>query len=117
MMLKDEMYTVIDMTDGYKLRLHPDYIIYRAHFPGRPITPGVCQLQIIQELLECKFNHKLSLSEVVNVKYLAPISPVETPYIIVRFSSLKDYHAIGSIVSEDRRILTKFSLLFKYSYE
>ena len=35
----------------YTLRLNPDHVIYKAHFPGEPITPGVCILQIGQELL------------------------------------------------------------------
>ena len=38
---------------GFKVILNPDHLIYKAHFPGQPVTPGVCILQIIQELNFC----------------------------------------------------------------
>ena len=36
-------------TDKIWLRLNPDHPIYHAHFPGNPITPGVCIVQIVGE--------------------------------------------------------------------
>ena len=36
---------------SFRLRLNPEHFIYQAHFPGEPVTPGVCILQIGKELL------------------------------------------------------------------
>jgi 3-hydroxymyristoyl/3-hydroxydecanoyl-(acyl carrier protein) dehydratase len=33
------------------IRLNPDHAIFAGHFPGQPVVPGVCMLQIIKELL------------------------------------------------------------------
>ena len=52
-----------------------EHYIFKAHFPGNPITPGVCLLQIIQELTESYSGLKLNLKKVVNVKYLKLIKP------------------------------------------
>ena len=45
------MYSIVS-AEGQQLRLqlHPEHEIYQAHFPGNPITPGVCQVQIVAEL-------------------------------------------------------------------
>ena len=32
------------------IRLLPDNVIYKAHFPEKPITPGVCIVQMAVEL-------------------------------------------------------------------
>ena len=76
----------------YVVRLNPEHFIYRAHFPGEPITPGVCILQTAVELLSLATDRKLSLASADNVKFLNVISPLESPS--VRFS-------IRGIQSED----------------
>ena len=30
----------------FKVRLNASHVIYKAHFPGMPITPGVCIIQM-----------------------------------------------------------------------
>ena len=35
-----------------RITLNPAHPIFAGHFPGNPITPGVCMLQIIKELTE-----------------------------------------------------------------
>jgi 3-hydroxyacyl-[acyl-carrier-protein] dehydratase len=88
MVLRDKMFSV-ECEEGSKttIQLHPDYLIYQAHFPGNPITPGVCIVQIIGELAESRVGRQLSLHKVVNLKFLAPLSPVETPFADVIFTA------------------------------
>ena len=49
MKLIDSLYKVISDTRSetghvYSIELDPEHFIYKAHFPGEPITPGVCIL-------------------------------------------------------------------------
>ena len=32
--------------------LNKDHEIFKGHFPGNPVTPGVCMMQIVKELTE-----------------------------------------------------------------
>ena len=80
---------------SYEIRLNPSHPIYQAHFPGEPITPGVCIIQIAKELLEhsfCGCSHLqqccYELQTVKNVKYLSPISPIDTPIITYTFQKI-----------------------------
>lgn len=95
MQLKNNLYTIIgsevekapEGSEGtikgghYRLRLHPDHFIYQAHFPGEPITPGVCIVQIGKELMEELLDKVLEVKTVKNVKFLSVISPKESPEI------------------------------------
>jgi len=59
----------------YEFHLNEEHIIYKAHFPGEPITPGACILEIALELLSDAIGRKLELSLAKNVKYLSILRP------------------------------------------
>jgi len=111
------MFTVVSSDENHlQLRLNAKHTIYQAHFPGNPITPGVCIVQIIGELLEEKCQSHLVLSKIVNLKFTALLSPLENPLISVELASVIDngteVKAKGTISTKDA-LATKFSLIFK----
>ncbi len=55
--------------------LNKDHEIFRGHFPGNPVMPGVCMIQIIKELTEMKVKKNLFLSNCSNIKFMAIINP------------------------------------------
>ena len=65
------------------LLLNKDHEIFKGHFPGQPVVPGVCMLQMIREILEQASKLKLMLKKAQQVKYLALIDPVQVPEIQV----------------------------------
>ena len=82
MKLLNDLYSIISRTCGedrcdFTIELNPQHVIYKAHFPGEPITPGVCIMQIAKELLEEAVSQRLTLSCVKNIKFLRIISPSE----------------------------------------
>jgi len=116
MKLKNEMFSIVGGdADHVQIELNARHLIYQAHFPGNPITPGVCIVQIIGELLQDRVARKLSLTRVVNLKFVSTISPVESPVVEICFSSVEDSltecKAKGTIMS-DGKVKTKFSLVF-----
>jgi 3-hydroxyacyl-[acyl-carrier-protein] dehydratase len=52
---------------------HP---IYLGHFPGNPVVPGVCQVQMVKELVEKAMKHSVKLTESDNIKFLSMINPL-----------------------------------------
>ena len=61
------------------ISLNKDHDIFKGHFPGNPVTPGVCMMQIVKELTEEFTSSKLFLKSASNVKFMAIINPMETP--------------------------------------
>lgn len=59
--------------------LNKDHDIFKGHFPGNPVTPGVCMIQIVKELTEEFTGSSLFLKTASNVKFMAIINPFETP--------------------------------------
>ena len=69
------------LSGSYELELNPSCFIYQAHFPGEPITPGVCIMQMGKEVLEDALGKPLQVAAVKNIKFLSIISPKETTRI------------------------------------
>ena len=88
MTLQNEMYTIVDgHADTYRIRLHADHPIYQAHFPGNPITPGVCLVKMVSEVAGQQLGRSLQLRRIVNLKFVSVISPVETPELDLKFTT------------------------------
>jgi 3-hydroxyacyl-[acyl-carrier-protein] dehydratase len=82
----EHLYTVSEraaVADGFiaVITLNADDFIYKAHFPGRPITPGVCIIQILQELVEIHCEKQLKLRSAKNIKFLNILDPLAHPKV------------------------------------
>lgn len=57
-MLLENFYKIIhrkEREDGKReieIELNPGHALYQGHFPGQPVVPGVCTLQMIKESAE-----------------------------------------------------------------
>lgn len=116
MRLLDEMFETVSHHDPQTvLRLNAAHPIYQLHFPGSPVTPGVCLVKLLGELLQRKLDRRLELKRIVNLKFVQPLSPLETSLLIVDFTSVaateEGLHAKGTITANDQ-VATKFSLVY-----
>lgn len=123
MVLLDNLYTIIsnsrtDSGEDFLIHLNADHYIYNAHFPGEPITPGVCILQMCIELLSRHTGQQLKLSCALNVKYLKIIVPSQCPDLLVSLRKLQQISTESGktitkaqfVVSAGDEIHTKLSL-------
>lgn len=65
------------------LNSHP---VYNGHFPGMPISPGVCNIQMIKECTASVIKKKLRITDIAQCRFSATISPNETPVLQVEIS-------------------------------
>lgn len=78
------------MVYGFDVKLYPEHYIYKAHFPGHPITPGVCLLQMVAELASVAEKCTLGVRAVRNAKYTGVVDPAENSLLRFVFSSRSD---------------------------
>lgn len=95
MKLKTSLYTIVTKNDTekgatYHIKLNSEHTIYKAHFPGQPITPGVCIVQIAKELMEEQLGQQIEIKTVKNVKFLSVISPDEVTEIDYDLTNIKE---------------------------
>lgn len=87
MLLKD-FYKINNLTVAENLAtanitINKNHEVFKGHFPGNPVTPGVCMMQIIKELTEQIVDKKLFMESSNNVKFMAIINPEKTPDLVL----------------------------------
>lgn len=91
-MLVDDIYTIKDKRitpTGFDVDVSFDETnaIYKAHFPGNPITPGVCLIEVLKQLIESQYAKKLFMKTVRNVKFLQVVIPDSNKTVTYKISS------------------------------
>ena len=84
MVLKDFYKILSEEKTGdakYNIRIlvNANHEVFEGHFPGNPIMPGVCMIQIIKELTESITKSSLMIQTLTNVKFMALINPETNP--------------------------------------
>jgi 3-hydroxyacyl-[acyl-carrier-protein] dehydratase len=81
-MFLNDLYTIIQTEpEGnsnkftVSIRINPSHQIFKGHFPGNPILPGVCIVQILKEILMDHMRIRLILQNAASIKYLSFINP------------------------------------------
>lgn len=88
MLIKD-YYTIENVTkqeDGttrFQISLRADSIVYEGHFPGEPVSPGVCNIQMIKECAEQVAGKALLLSHLQQCRLTTLMTPLAHPQVDV----------------------------------
>lgn len=86
-MIKD-YYTINEIVQKegvtlFHISLCPDCIVYEGHFPGEPVSPGVCNIQMIKECAEQVAGKSLLLNNLQQCRLTTLMTPVQHPQVEV----------------------------------
>lgn len=97
-----------------RVELVQDNPIYKAHFPGHPITPGACQLEIVRAVTSKAAGKDVTISSMKSIKYLSAVDPLQTKGFTVEGQLSPDgdrTKCMASVVDGDT-VFTKVSFFF-----
>lgn len=103
-MLKDKYFTIISrqqegQTYKYTICLSPDHEIYKGHFPGNPISPGVCSIQTIRECCEDALGCALRIDQIAQCRFLSLLTPDKGERLLLEFTFEIDEEQIKATAS------------------
>lgn len=116
-MLKNNFFTVTKPLTGEDgvynttIALDKTHDIFKGHFPGLPVVPGVCMMAIVKELLEEVVNRPLQLMHSANMKFLSLINPIHNETVDVKLKYTTGENntlVVDGIISSDQ--LTFFKI-------
>ncbi len=96
------------------VELNKEHPIYKAHFPGNPITPGVCISHICQELIAGYYHTPLRILSAKNIKFLNVLNPEEHPRVefIAECEQTEELIKAMITVSDAGTLFAKISVLY-----
>ncbi len=81
-MVLENFYSIVSKVEtetnksySYDILINNAHEIFKGHFPGNPIMPGVCMMQITKDIAESISGNKLFMKKCSNVKFMAIINP------------------------------------------
>lgn len=110
------------------LEINPAHAIFEGHFPGQPVVPGVCLMQMVKEIAEKVLGKETRLVKADQVKFLALLIPAENQplQMELKFRARENPTSINSeretevdarLVNEtevDARLFNETTVFFKF---
>lgn len=98
----NDLFSIEEITDENGvikavLGVNADSAILKGHFPGHPVVPGACMLQITKEVLEDVLQTPLRLKKADQLKFMTMIDPANAPH--VELDITYKYQNDGSIIA------------------
>ena len=89
----------------FLISLNPDHQVYQGHFPGDPICPGVCSIQMIRECAEIVLGQRLTIGTVSQCRFMELLTPSKNKDLLLKLTLSKAEEgmvkAVASILSDD----------------
>lgn len=111
MLLKDKYFQIENVSrDGdaalCRVRLLPDCDVYRGHFPGHPVSPGVCNIEMVVECFNYCHGGSHRIKSIDRCRFTAVASPSVCPELDVAVSWTRtdgDGISVAASVKDDKR--------------
>lgn len=111
-MLIPDYYTILSReqqsqdTYLFTFTLNPGAEVYRGHFPGTPIAPGVCTLQMIRECAETILQQpELHFTRIKQCKFSRLLQPSDQPLQLL--ITLADDHMLTAEITDQGQTCLK----------
>lgn len=92
-----------------KIVFNSQHDIFKGHFPGQPVVPGVCMMEMVKELLEAQTDQPLWLRNANMVKFLQLITPDVQPLINISWQQSANGYNVNALFRNDASDLFKLT--------
>jgi 3-hydroxyacyl-[acyl-carrier-protein] dehydratase len=94
-MLINDLFVVEDLQPGdgmltARVHLRFPHPIFDGHFPGRPVLPGACLVQLVEELMASVAGAEVRLVRAGPVKFITMIDPIRDRSIVMKLQFTGD---------------------------
>ncbi len=90
------------------LEVNADSEIFDGHFPGQPVVPGACMLQLVKDMLSETLKVSPKLLKADNIKFLGLVQPgTENLNLIIKYQLFGDQIKMNAILSNTETTFMK----------
>lgn len=113
MKLENDFYTIESFertADGFicVVTLSVDHPVYRGHFPGSAVVPGVYSLAMVRECASRAMGRDVTFKKIEECKFVSVLLPVEKLMLNLNFT-IDDNGRVTGLLSryDDNRVVLK----------
>ena len=114
-MLLNNLYTIQSLSEADSqieatINLMANHAIFSGHFPGQPVLPGVCMMEMVAEVLGICLKSSYRISGGPLIKFLRMIDPRLNPLIHLEIK----YHPSSLSIITNGRIFSGSEVFMKF---
>ena len=98
--------TVAPLHYRVSVALDPEHPVFAGHFPGNPVLPGVCSLQMIIECAGEALGFPVMMIEAPVVKFLEIIRPTSDSELVIDILANDELTVKAAITSGERKVVS-----------
>lgn len=110
--------SVQDLEFNYVLSLNAEHAIFKGHFPGQPVLPGVSQIEMLASAIEQETKKKAALDNAKSIKFLKIIDPTKISKLNLKgkiLESSNNHIKVSAVIDTSEGVFFKFKGTFKLS--
>lgn len=118
-MLQNDLYTIESLEQNEEsakavISLNALHPIFKGHFPGQPVLPGACMLQMVKEIMELVTGNSLQLIKANHLKFIALIDPTKNPLLTLNLEHMisEEGLAVRATILREAEVCLKFNGVF-----
>ena len=114
-MLLNNLYRIQSLSESDNqiqatIELVADHAIFSGHFPGQPVLPGVCMMEMVAEVMGVYLKSSFRISGGPLIKFLRMIDPRINPLIHLEIK----YHPSSHSTITNGRIFSGSDVFMKF---
>jgi len=97
-----------------ELVFDPNHELYTGHFPDNPITPGVCLIQSLNDLVAAQFEGR-RIKEIRKCKFTAIHNPNKAPEVMATLKVVESDEElrVSGDISDSNQTFVKYQATFQ----
>lgn len=101
-------------TGTFEVKLNRNSEIFKGHFPGHPVLPGVCTIDIVKNCVSIMSGCNVIFTGISLCKFTGMVDPQIEDILKVDIEIIKgENDGVNAIVSASQRIVLKLKGVFK----
>lgn len=95
-----ENQTIEGLSGLFQVRLNPECEVYKGHFPGSPVSPGVCNIQMMLECAQIVLQQPVRMRKLSRCRFTTLLSPLTHPQLDIQIDlQLKeDFYILNATI-------------------
>ena len=115
MLLENNYYRIIERNTEageFAVQILPECEVFQGHFPGHPVCPGVCNMEMVKECAMQLVGKSLTIATVKQCRFLNVITPEGSPQLKIKVSATplegEDAYLVQASIEDETTIYLTF---------
>jgi 3-hydroxyacyl-[acyl-carrier-protein] dehydratase len=121
-MLLNDFFSVLSSAEidgGFcaEVKINASHEIFSGHFPGNPVVPGVCLIQMIRETARFYLKKSLRMVKATEIKFINIVNPLQNSDLLIELNIREMNEAgmnVSALIKKDETIFLKIKAQYLF---